>query len=69
MNGIHDMGVWTASARSTLHPASPPSTRLGEGRVMAMNRALVVSKEWNIDEGRYGNRDPARAPLPHDLVL
>lgn len=54
MNGIHDMGGMDGFGTVEAPPSEPAFHAPWEGRVMAMNRALVVSKEWNIDEGRYG---------------
>lgn len=54
MNGTHDMGGMDGFGKVDAPPAEPAFHEPWEGRVMAMNRALVVSKEWNIDEGRFG---------------
>lgn len=54
MDGIHDMGGMDGFGKVDAPPSEPAFHGDWEGRVMAMNRALVVSKEWNIDEGRYG---------------
>jgi nitrile hydratase len=54
MNGIHDMGGMDGFGKIDAPPAEPAFHEPWEGRVMGMNRAMVVSKEWNIDEGRYG---------------
>lgn len=54
MNGIHDMGGMDGFGKVDAPPAEPAFHEAWEGRVMGMNRALVVAKEWNIDEGRYG---------------
>lgn len=54
MNGIHDMGGMDGFGKVDAPPSEPAFHEAWEGRVMGMNRALVLSKEWNIDEGRYG---------------
>ncbi|MDX2205703.1 MAG: nitrile hydratase subunit beta [Hyphomicrobiaceae bacterium] len=54
MNGIHDMGGMDGFGKVEAPPAEPPFHEAWEGRVLSMNRAMVASREWNIDEGRYG---------------
>lgn len=54
MDGIHDMGGMDGFGKVEAPPSEPPFHAPWEGRVLAMNRAMVASREWNIDEGRYG---------------
>ncbi len=54
MDGIHDMGGMDGFGKVDAPPAEPAFHEPWEGRVMAMNRAMIASGEWNIDEGRFG---------------
>jgi len=53
MNGIHDMGGMDGFGKVVAEPDEPPFHQAWEGRVLAMNRAMQATKEWNIDVGRY----------------
>lgn len=54
MDGIHDMGGMDGFGKVEAPPSEPPFHEPWEGRVLAMNRAMVFSREWNIDQGRFG---------------
>ncbi|MFZ4807930.1 MAG: nitrile hydratase subunit beta [Hyphomicrobiaceae bacterium] len=53
MNGVHDMGGMDGFGKVVAPPAEPPFHAAWEGRVLAMNRAMQSTGEWNIDVGRY----------------
>jgi len=54
MNGIHDMGGMQDMGQIQREENEPVFHQPWEGRVFAMNRALVAWRKWNIDAGRYG---------------
>jgi nitrile hydratase beta subunit len=53
MNGIHDMGGMDGFGKVEPEANEPTFHAAWEGRVIAMNRAMVAAREWNIDVGRY----------------
>ena len=53
MNGIHDMGGMHGFGKVEPEINEPTFHAAWESRVLAMNRALITAKEWNIDVGRY----------------
>jgi len=53
MNGIHDMGGMDGFGKVEAPPAEPPFHETWEGRVLALNRVMQATGEWNIDVGRY----------------
>lgn len=53
MNGVHDMGGMDGFGRVDAKPTEPPFHAEWEGRVLAMNRIMGATGEWNIDVGRY----------------
>ena len=53
MNGVHDMGGMDGFGRVEPEANEPTFHGIWEGRVLAMSRAMVATKEWNIDVGRY----------------
>jgi nitrile hydratase beta subunit len=53
MNGIHDMGGMDGFGKVDAPPKEPPFHSEWEGRVLAMNRVMQATGEWNIDVGRY----------------
>lgn len=53
MNGVHDMGGMDGFGKVDAKPAEPPFHAEWEGRVLAMNRIMGATGEWNIDVGRY----------------
>jgi nitrile hydratase beta subunit len=53
MNGVHDMGGMDGFGKVVAEPNEPPFHEPWEGRVLAMNRVMQATGEWNIDVGRY----------------
>ena len=53
MNGVHDLGGMDGFGKVVPEPNEPAFHSAWEGRVLAMNRAMQATKEWNIDVGRY----------------
>jgi nitrile hydratase len=53
MNGIHDLGGMDGFGKVDAPLAEPPFHDAWEGRVLAMNRIMGATGEWNIDVGRY----------------
>lgn len=53
MNGVHDMGGMDGFGKVLPEQNEPPFHALWEARVLAMNRAMQATGEWNIDVGRY----------------
>jgi len=64
MNGIHDMGGMDGFGKVAPEPDEPPFHAAWEGRVLALNRVMPVTGEWNIDVGRYWIET-----LPPDVYL
>jgi nitrile hydratase beta subunit len=54
MDGIHDMGGMDGFGKVEPEPNEPVFCESWEGRVLAMNRVMGGSGEWNIDMGRFG---------------
>lgn len=54
MDGIHDMGGMDGFGKVEAEPNEPVFHETWEGRVLAMNRVMGGSGEWNIDMARYG---------------
>lgn len=53
MNGIHDMGGMDGFGKVEAPASEPPFHEAWEGRVLALNRVMQATGEWNIDVGRY----------------
>jgi nitrile hydratase subunit beta len=53
MNGVHDMGGMDGFGKVEPEPNEPVFHSAWEARVMAMNRALGATGEWNIDMSRF----------------
>lgn len=53
MNGIHDLGGMDGFGKVDAPPTEPPFHDAWEGRVLALNRIMGATGEWNIDVGRY----------------
>lgn len=53
MNGVHDLGGMDGFGKVDAKPTEPPFHSEWEGRVLAMNRIMGATGEWNIDVGRY----------------
>jgi nitrile hydratase beta subunit len=53
MNGVHDMGGMDGFGKVVPEPNEPAFHAPWEGRVLAMNRVMQATGEWNIDVGRY----------------
>ncbi len=53
MNGVHDLGGMDGFGKVVPERSEPVFHAPWEGRVLAMNRAMQASGEWNIDIGRY----------------
>lgn len=53
MNGIHDMGGMDGFGKVEPEANEPTFHGAWEGRVLAMSRAMIAAREWNIDVGRY----------------
>ena len=53
MDGIHDLGGMDGFGRIEAEPDEPVFHAAWEGRVMAMQRAMMYAGAWNIDMLRY----------------
>ena len=53
MNGVHDMGGMDGFGKVEATPSEPPFHEVWEGRVLALNRVMQSTGEWNIDVARY----------------
>ena len=64
MDGIHDLGGMDGFGRVEAEPDEPVFHAPWEGRVMAMQRAMMYAGAWNIDMLRYAQeRLPPRVYL------
>jgi nitrile hydratase len=64
MDGIHDLGGMDGFGRVDAEPDEPVFHAPWEGRVMAMQRAMMYAGAWNIDMLRYAQeRLPPRVYL------
>jgi nitrile hydratase len=54
MNGAHDMGGEQNFGPVVPEADEPVFHHRWEGRVLAMNLAMGATRQWNIDEGRFG---------------
>ena len=64
MNGVHDMGGMHGFGKVEPEPNEPPFHAPWEGRVLAMQRAMVFTGAWNIDISRA-----AQEQLPPQAYL
>ncbi len=64
MNGVHDMGGMDGFGKVEPEPNEPVYHAPWEGRVMAMNRAMIATGAWTIDVSRF-----SREALPPDVYL
>ena len=64
MDGIHDMGGMDGFGKVELEPNEPAFHAAWESRVLALNRAMGATGEWNIDISRF-----SRESLPPDVYL
>ena len=64
MNGVHDMGGMDGFGKVEATPSEPPFHEIWEGRVLALNRVMQSTVEWNIDVARYWTEI-----LPPDVYL
>lgn len=53
MNGVHDMGGMHGFGQIVTEPNEPIFHEPWEGRVLAMNFALLYLGQWNMDVSRY----------------
>jgi nitrile hydratase len=64
MNSVHDMGGMHGFGKVEPEPNEPPFHEPWEGRVLAMQRAMRVTRAWNIDQSRHAQeRLPPRVYL------
>lgn len=49
MNGVHDMGGMHGFGTVEPEPNEPPFHEAWEGRVLALSRAVMFARAWNID--------------------
>ena len=61
MNGVHDMGGMHGFGKVEPETDEPPFHAPWEGRVLAMQRAMVFTRAWNI--ARPVHRKPQPLPL------
>jgi nitrile hydratase len=61
VNGVHDMGGMHGFGKVEPEPNEPPFHAPWEGRVLAMQRALMFTGAWNIDMMRAAQE---RLPAP-----
>ena len=64
MNGVHDMGGMHGFGKVEPEKDEPPFHAGWEGRVLAMQRAMTFTGEWNIDMSRA-----AQEGLPPQVYL
>ena len=64
MNGVHDMGGMHGFGKVEAEPDEPVFHAAWEGRVLAMQRAMTYTGEWNIDMSRA-----AQEKLPPQVYL
>jgi len=64
VNGVHDMGGMHGFGKVEPEPNEPPFHAPWEGRVLAMQRAMVFTGAWNIDISRA-----AQEQLPPQAYL
>ena len=64
MNGVHDMGGMHGFGKVEPEPNEPPFHAGWEGRVLAMQRAMMFTGAWNIDMSRA-----AQERLPAQVYL
>jgi nitrile hydratase subunit beta len=64
VNGVHDMGGMHGFGKVEPEPNEPPFHAAWEGRVLALQRAMVFSGAWNIDMSRS-----AQERLPAEVYL
>jgi nitrile hydratase len=64
MDGIHDMGGMDGFGNIEVEQNEPPFHEQWEGRVMALQRAMVYAGAWTIDHERY-----ARERIPPHIYL
>ena len=64
MNGVHDMGGMHGFGKVEPETNEPPFHADWEGRVLAMQRAMTFTGEWNIDMSRS-----AQERLPAHVYL
>jgi nitrile hydratase len=64
MNGVHDMGGMHGFGKVEPEPDEPVFHAPWEGRVLAMQRAMTYTGEWNIDMSRA-----AQEGLPPPVYL
>lgn len=53
MNGIHDLGGMQGFGPVSDEPNEPAFHAPWEGRVLALQRAILFTRTWNLDEFRY----------------
>ena len=69
MNGVHDMGGMHGFGKVEPEKDEPPFHAGWEGRVLAMQRAMTFTGEWNIDMSRAAQeRLPALAEVAMPAV-
>lgn len=54
MNGAHDMGGEQNFGPVEAEANEPVFHHPWEGRVLGMNLAMAATRQWNIDQGRFG---------------
>ncbi len=60
MNGVHDMGGMHGFGTVVAEVDEPPFHEPWEGRVLALSRAILFTRAWNIDVFRHAQeRQPA----------
>jgi nitrile hydratase len=64
MDGIHDMGGMDGFGKIEVEENEPPFHEKWEGRVMAMQRAMIFAGAWAIDHLRY-----AQERIPPHIYL
>jgi len=66
MNGIHDMGGMHGFGKVVAEPDEPVFHEPWEGRVLALSRAILYSRAWNLDMFRDSQE---RLPAPVYLTV
>lgn len=64
MNSVHDLGGMQGFGPVVAEPHEPPFHEPWEGRVLALSRAVLYTRAWNIDQFRHSQeRLPGRTYL------
>jgi hypothetical protein len=69
MNGVHDMGGMDGFGKVAATPSEPPFHEVWEGRVLALNRVMQSTGEWNLGLPRLSRRSGRRGDNASGVAL